>query len=106
MTLEDLPLDSEGFLTDLSLWNEDVASLLADQDSIELSPQHFEIIHLIRKFYQEHQVSIANRPLVKLVKNELGAEKGSSIYLMQLFPESPAKFAAKIAGLPKPANCL
>ncbi|WP_353846398.1 TusE/DsrC/DsvC family sulfur relay protein [Pseudomonas sp.] len=29
-----------------------------------------------------------------------------SRYLFRLFPEGPAKQATKIAGLPKPANCI
>ena len=39
-------------------------------------------------------------------KEEWGKEKGSSMYLLQLFPGSPAKIGSKIAGLPKPDNCL
>jgi tRNA 2-thiouridine synthesizing protein E len=46
------------------------------------------------------------RILVKHVRSQLGEEKGNSIYLMQLFPGSPAKLASKLAGLPKPDNCL
>ncbi|MCZ6459336.1 MAG: TusE/DsrC/DsvC family sulfur relay protein, partial [Gammaproteobacteria bacterium] len=38
--------------------------------------------------------------------SQLGAEKGTSIYLLKLFPGSPAKLLAKIAGLPRPTNCL
>ena len=46
------------------------------------------------------------RPLVKAVAQALGPEKGRSVYLLRLFPDSPAKVAARLAGLPKPANCL
>ena len=46
------------------------------------------------------------RPLVKLVGPRLGPAKGRSIYLRQLFPDSPAKLAARLAGLPRPDNCL
>jgi tRNA 2-thiouridine synthesizing protein E len=46
------------------------------------------------------------RPLVKYIGQRLGKEKGNSIYLLQLFPGSPAKLASKIAGLPRPENCL
>jgi tRNA 2-thiouridine synthesizing protein E len=43
---------------------------------------------------------------VSLVKKEFGPDKGRSAYLMRLFHGSPAKTAAKIAGLPRPDNCL
>jgi len=46
------------------------------------------------------------RPLVKFVGQELGKDKGNSMYLLTLFPGSPAKLGSKIAGLPKPENCL
>ena len=99
-------LDKEGFLQDLSSWNEEVALQLAENEGIELSDSHWELIHLIRAFYQEFELSPAMRPLSKYIKVNLGADKASSIYLMTLFPESPAKRLAKIAGLPKPENCL
>jgi tRNA 2-thiouridine synthesizing protein E len=46
------------------------------------------------------------RTLVKYTSKELGAQKGRSIYLLKLFPGNPARLACKIAGLPKPPNCL
>ena len=98
--------DGEGFLLDLDNWSEELAHDIAHNENITLTNEHLEIIHTLRRFYAEHQVALANRPFVKLIKNTYGAEKGNSIYLMTLFPESPAKIAAKIAGLPKPANCL
>jgi tRNA 2-thiouridine synthesizing protein E len=98
--------DEEGFLINLNQWDDDLAVQIAQGENITLTPDHFEIIYTLRDFYQQHEVAIANRPFVKLIKNTFGPDKGNSIYLMTLFPESPAKIAAKIAGLPKPANCL
>jgi tRNA 2-thiouridine synthesizing protein E len=102
----ELTFDKEGFLTTLDLWNEDVAHKIAKQEGLTLSREHFDVIYLLRDFYQKHEVAPANRPLVKLVKTQISEDKGNSIYLMTLFPESPAKIGAKIAGLPKPPNCL
>lgn len=99
-------LDEEGYLLDLSCWTPDMANALAEKESLELTEAHWEIIYLLRDFYQNFEVSPAMRPLVKAVSRQLGEEKGKSIYLMKLFPGSPPKLAAKIAGLPKPANCL
>ncbi|EAQ63808.1 DsrC-like protein [Marinomonas sp. MED121] len=99
-------LDNEGYLIDLKNWSEELASYLAEQEEMELTQAHWEIILLLRDFYQEYEVSPAMRPLVKAVGKKLGADKGKSMYLMQLFPGSPAKLIAKLAGLPKPANCL
>lgn len=99
-------LDKEGYLRKLEDWNEDVAEALAREDSLRLTQQHWEVIRLLRSFYQRHQVSPANRALVSLVKRELGPDKGRSVYLMKLFGGRPARTVSRIAGLPKPDNCL
>lgn len=101
-----VPVDNDGFLLDPTRWNEAIAQQLAKNEGIELTPNHWQLIHLIRKFHQEFDISPAMRPLTKYIKLHLGAEQASSIYLMQLFPQSPAKYLAKIAGLPRPENCL
>ena len=101
-----IPTDKEGYLKSLEDWSDAVAAAIAQQEQITLTEQHWEIISLLRGFYQQYEVSPAMRVLVKTVGLQLGKEKGRSIYLMTLFPESPAKLASKIAGLPKPANCL
>jgi tRNA 2-thiouridine synthesizing protein E len=99
-------LDQEGYLLDLNDWSPELAVWLAQTENIELTDAHWEIIHLLRDFYHQFEVSPAMRPFVKAVSKSLGTDKGKSIYLMKLFPGSPPKLAAKIAGLPKPANCI
>ena len=101
-----IEFDNEGFLKNLSAWNESVATTIAEKENIQLTEAHWEIIYLVRDFYQTYEISPSMRALVKRTEKQLGAEKGRSVYLLNLFPTSPAKFACKIAGLPKPANCL
>lgn len=99
-------LDKDGFLEDLNDWSTEVAAALAAQESIELSPEHWEILELLRAFYAEFQLSPATRPLIKYTALKLGPEKGNSLHLNRLFNGTPAKLAAKLAGLPKPTNCI
>lgn len=101
-----IELDKDGFLVDLSDWSHDVASALAAAEEIELTPEHWEVLELLRNFYAEFQLSPATRPLIKYTALKLGAEKGNSLHLNRLFKGTPAKLAAKLAGLPKPTNCL
>ncbi len=98
--------DEQGFLQDSHLWNKEVAQQLAAQNGIHLTEAHWEIIFAVRKFYAEFDLSPPMRPLCKFLRQNLGADKATSLYLLGLFPDSPAKLAAKIAGLPKPDNCL
>ncbi|WP_428821167.1 TusE/DsrC/DsvC family sulfur relay protein [Microbulbifer sp. MCCC 1A16149] len=102
----EIPLDKEGFLRNLEDWSPEVARALAVQEGIELTDDHWDVIHLLQQFYKEFELSPAMRPLVKYIGQHLGPDKGRSIFLMQLFPPSPAKIGSKIAGLPKPTNCL
>lgn len=98
--------DKEGYLKNLTQWTPEVADALARREGIDLTPAHWEIIELLQRFHRQFEHSPAMRILVKAVSKELGGEKGKSIYLLTLFPGSPAKLAARIAGLPRPANCL
>ncbi|WP_411565369.1 TusE/DsrC/DsvC family sulfur relay protein [Pseudomonas orientalis] len=101
-----LELDKDGYLVDLNAWSADVANALAAAESLELTPDHWEILELLRDFYAEYQLSPATRPLIKYTALKLGVEKGNSLHLNKLFNGTPAKLAAKLAGLPRPTNCL
>ncbi|NQD91559.1 TusE/DsrC/DsvC family sulfur relay protein [Pseudomonas sp. CrR25] len=99
-------LDKDGYLVALDDWSETVAEALAHEEALHLSAEHWEILRLLRAFYAEFQLSPANRPLIKYAALKLGPNKGSSLHLNLLFKGAPAKLAAKLAGLPKPTNCL
>ncbi len=102
----DIALDKDGYLINLEDWDKEIANTIAAQENILLTPAHWEIIALLQEFYREFELSPAMRALVKYTEKKLGAEKGRSIYLLELFPPSPARIASKIAGLPRPTNCL
>lgn len=106
--LSQLARDNEGYLLNGQDWSEGIAELIAEEENINLEDSHWQVIRLIRTFFFRYDLSPAMRPLVKFIGAELGKDKGNSIYLMRLFPgaNSPAKTIAKIAGLPRPANCL
>jgi dissimilatory sulfite reductase related protein len=93
-------LNEEGFLTDPSKWNEEVAIELARREGIDpLTDRHWEVVHFMRSEY----ASKGTGPTVRV----LGKSSGVSIKeLYQLFPKGPAKLAAKIAGIPKPRGCI
>lgn len=99
--------NSEGFLENAAAWTPEIAQSIAAEYNIVLNENHWEIITFLRTFYKEHEISPpSNRLFVKAVQETFGDDKGNSIYLMQLFPGTPAKTACRIAGLPRPTNCL
>ena len=98
--------DEEGYITDISLWSEELAIKIAAEEDIEMSDDHWEVVNFLRNYYEEYQIAPAVRVLTKAIKKSLGADKGNSKYLYELFPYGPAKQACKIAGLPKPTGCI
>jgi tRNA 2-thiouridine synthesizing protein E len=104
--LSSITLDKHGFLKNRQAWTSELATVFATEEGITLQDEHWEVIYLLREYFEEFDASPANRALVKYVKLKLGPSKGSSIYLMSLFPGSPARVGSRIAGLPKPKNCL
>lgn len=101
-----ITLDRDGYLRDLGAWSEAVAEELASREGLHLQEQHWAVIAALREFYSRTGVSPAMRPFVKLCSEQLGPAMGTSLALHKLFPGNPAKLAAKIAGLPRPTNCL
>ena len=101
-----LELDKDGYLVDLNEWSPEVAEALATAEALELTPDHWQVLELLRQFYAEFQLSPATRPLIKYTALKLGPQKGNSLHLNTLFNGTPAKLAAKLAGLPRPTNCL
>jgi tRNA 2-thiouridine synthesizing protein E len=98
--------DEEGYLVNLNDWTEDAAEVLAKQDDLELTENHWEVINFLREYYAEYQIAPAVRVLTKAIGKKLGKDKGNSKYLYELFPYGPAKQACRFAGLPKPTGCV
>lgn len=98
--------DDEGFLENPEHWSEAFAEDCARREGLTLGPEHWELILQTRAFYRQYGFSPSMRPLVKFIGINLGPEKGRSLYLMKLFPPSPARLLSKLAGLHKPENCL
>ncbi|OBT13507.1 sulfur relay protein TusE [Vibrio sp. UCD-FRSSP16_10] len=98
--------DAQGYLLNHQDWQEGMIEILAQEEGIELTEAHLEVVHFVRNFYLEFNTSPAVRMLVKAMEKAHGPEKGNSKYLFKLFKKGPAKQATKLAGLPKPAKCL
>ncbi|MEI6434740.1 MAG: TusE/DsrC/DsvC family sulfur relay protein [Bacteroidota bacterium] len=93
-------VDGDGFLSDPSLWNEEVARLFALYDDIpEMNEKHWAIVKIIRRNFEEK----GNAPMIRMICQETGI-KLREIY--ELFPLGPARGACRVAGLPKPDGCV
>jgi TusE/DsrC/DsvC family sulfur relay protein len=101
-----LETDEEGYLANLGEWEPAVAEVMANQEELKLTEEHWEVINFLRDYYNEYQIAPPVRVLKKAVGKALGADKGTTKYLYELFPFGPAKQACKYAGLPSPTGCV
>lgn len=98
--------DEEGYILDVNTWNEELGKVIAVEEGLDMTDEHWLVVNFLREYYNEYQIAPAVRVLVKAVKKEFGKDKGSNKYLYELFPYGPAKQACKVAGLPKPTGCV
>ena len=95
-----LAVDADGNLANRNDWNEDIAREIATLEGIpELNTQHWSVIHFMRGVFEKE----GDSPSIRRLTKESGVDTKT---LYQLFPNGPAKKAARIAGLPKPKGCI
>ncbi len=99
-------VDEEGYLIDWEEWKEGMAEVMAKEDSLELTDEHWEIVRFLRSYFEKYQIAPMIKILTKEIGKTMGAEKGNTKYLYQLYPAGPAKQACRYAGLPKPTGCV
>jgi len=91
-------ISEEGYLTDHTQWNKDIAHEIAREEGIELTDKHYEVLDFLRTQYEKG----ANLTIRMVGKSGITDVKG----LYQLFPGGPLKKSSRIAGIPKPTSCV
>jgi dissimilatory sulfite reductase related protein len=95
-----LEVDGDGFLSDPTIWTEELAAAIARQDGIaEMNEKHWAIVRIIRANWLEKGMA----PMIRVICQQTGV-KLREIY--ELFPLGPARGACRVAGLPKPDGCV
>lgn len=102
-----ISLDNDGHLIDHNLWTIEIAQQLADTLSIILTDEHYLILQAVRNYYIAFSHAPTTRPLIKYLNQQLPDLQIDNAKLQQLFNTGlVARHVNRIAGLPKPANCL
>ena len=92
--------DIEGYLMDLDEWSEDFVYALAEQEGLTLTDEHWQVIHFIRDYEQEHRVQAQVRAMIKHFAKVWGPERGNNHYLHDIFPKGgPQKQGNRLAGI-------
>ena len=93
-------VNEEGFMTDPSQWDKDIAVEIAKEEGIEeLGADHWKII----EFCRQKATESGSAPTLRQITSGSGV---STKDLFKLFPKGPAKKVAKISGLGKPEGCV
>ena len=104
--IQDLQLDQDGHLVDYTIWNESIAQVLANNLEIELTLWHFEVLQAVRQFYAQFGHSPATRPLIKYLIKTVSADINNALLQDKFNTGLVARHLSRLAGVPKPANCL
>ena len=103
----DMALDQDGHLCDHTIWTPEIAQRLADTLEVSLDNEHLQILQQVRAFFDKFNHAPATRPLIKWLQKTLPEQDISNQKLQQLFNTGlVARHVNRLAGLPKPPNCL
>lgn len=98
---KEVQVNDEGFMTDPSEWNQDIAVAIASEEGLsELTEVHWKIIAFCR---ETAKTMGGKAPTLRQITTGTGI---STKELFSLFPKGPAKKVARIAGLGKPEGCV
>jgi tRNA 2-thiouridine synthesizing protein E len=98
---ESLHAAPEGDMHHLAPWSEETAREIAAQDGIELTPEHWEVVHLLRNHYRLRGHALTGTALLRALSEPFGA-RGGIKHLYELFPAGPVSQGSRIAGVPAP----
>jgi tRNA 2-thiouridine synthesizing protein E len=93
--------DANGYLVNVEDWNEEVGKALAEQEGIELTDKHWDLINYLRDEYINNG---GNQPNTRNIVKAMSAkwnEKIGQKDVYELFPKDPSKQGGRIAGLPE-----
>ena len=92
-------VNDEGFLTEYDEWDENIARTLAQQIGIDMTDQHWKVVHFLRDDFKAQGETATTRRI-----NTVGGIPVKEQFA--LFPKKPGRKMSYIAGLPKPHGCV
>ena len=100
-----IEVDADGNLKSAEDWCEELAIYLSEEDGIELSKDHWEVINFVRWYYLTYQNCPHPKFIVKNLNKKFGDGKYTVKSLYDLFKKQPVMKACKHAGIPFTAGC-
>ncbi|HBE92026.1 MAG TPA: sulfurtransferase TusE [Gammaproteobacteria bacterium] len=98
----DVGLNRQGYLTDFHSWSKEVAMVIAEEQGLELTACHWEVIEFLRGYYEEFETPPSPKQIIFACGKKItGSDKCKQKDLKALFPNGGCKQACKLAGLPR-----
>jgi tRNA 2-thiouridine synthesizing protein E len=98
-TLDGVGFAADGSLVDPAAWTRELATKIAAAEGVTLGVEQWKVIDFARADFAQSGAS----PNIRRITQSTGLTTKD---LYSLFPRAPARSAARIAGLPKPAGCI
>ena len=97
-----VPTTATGFLESIEDWSTGVAQIIAEEEGIELSERHWDVVNYLRDEFINNGGNQPNtRTLVKSMAKTWNDKSVNAKTLYDLFPGDPSKQAGRIGGLPE-----
>jgi TusE/DsrC/DsvC family sulfur relay protein len=87
-------------------WSEAEAAKIARDESIELGPDHLELLGALQEYFAKHSKTEINARELHDALDEKFHAKGGIKYLYVLLPKGPVAQGCRLAGLPVPAGAI
>lgn len=93
---------ASGFLENIEDWSEDLAKIIADEEKLELTERHWDVVNYLRDEFINNAGNQPNtRNMVKAMTKVWGDKSVNAKTLYDLFPGDPSKQGGRIGGLPE-----
>ncbi|MFV1998054.1 MAG: TusE/DsrC/DsvC family sulfur relay protein [Acidiferrobacterales bacterium] len=92
---------ANGYLVNIEDWSEDLARQIAEQEGVELTDRHWDLMNYLR---EEYLTNSQNQPNTRNIVKAMTAKWGQKLAqkdIYDLFPKDPSKQGGRIAGLPE-----
>jgi tRNA 2-thiouridine synthesizing protein E len=86
---------ASGFLENIEDWSEDLAKIIADEEKLELTERHWDVVNYLRDEFINNAGNQPNtRNMVKAMTKVWGDKSVNAKTLYDLFPGDPSKVDA------------
>ncbi len=92
---------ADEYMADMDAWTESQARQIAQEEGLQLTEEHMEVLCWLRDHYAECGPEALGRHLSNALDDKF-ADRGGLKYLYRLFPKGPVYQGSRLAGLPVP----